>query len=321
MHAITLARLKYPHFLSSHGYCSYHVSLMSSAAIRAGALLKNAPRNAVAKIGEGHRSVITEGDKKSQREILSVCSKLSEAKFLCEEDSNDPRVLPREISREDLHGTILVVDPVDGTVRFAGGYPDWTIGIGKICSGAIVSGIIFAPAANGGMLLFSEVGHGVFLYEQGSCKKVPIRPAAGTPMESSVVLFGVDASLYPNLARLVPKITVNVLGKYDVGSGLFGLMMVALGRAQAVVQTPQKAWDWVPAYRAIINTGNVFRFFRLKNGKLIPEEWYDFEAFSYAPKHRLGFVAGEPALVKKLFDKLPKSGWARINPESVSGIW
>ena len=119
----------------------------------------------------------------------------------------------------------------------------------------------------------------------------------------------------------MPEIAANVRAKYDVGSGLFGLMSVALGRAQVIVQTPQKAWDWVQGYRAILDTGNVFHFFRLKDGNLIPVEHYDFEAFCFASEHRLGFIAGEPALAQKLFDKLPKTGWARVRPDTVTGTW
>lgn len=312
--------LRDSNFLFSKGFCGSKLSLIASVVFTAGMAAKDACRNAVVKHGEGHRSVVTAGDISSQKEIIDACLEIRGVKFLCEESSNDPRVLNNRFPTPIFTGITLVVDPIDGTARFSGKYPDWSVGVGAMEDGGIVGGAIGAPAANGGMLLFSQIGCGAFLYEGGSLSIIS-QQKADVPAERSIVLFGVDASLYPNLTKTMSKIAANVRAKYDVGSGLFGLMMVALGRAQVVVQTPQKAWDWVPAYRALREAGKVFHFFRLKGGSLMPVENYDFEAFCSDPEQRLGFVAGEPKLAQKIFDLLPNIGWARIRPESVLSNW
>lgn len=307
--------------LVRNNYCGYRMGVVISALTDAGEAARGVSRYASAKPGEGHRSIVTEADEFSQETIILRCSEIDGAKFLCEEDSGDPRVLDKNNPAGAISGITFVVDPLDGTSRFAGSFPDWSVGIGTMKDGDIVESGIAAPEANGGFLLFSEKGRGAALLKNGIYHAIdPL--SAETPIRDSVVLFGVDASLYHSATCLFPAVAANVRAKYDVGSGLFGLMMVALGNAQAVVQTPQKAWDWVPAYRAIVETGRVFHFFRLDDGNLVPVERYDFAALCYKPKeNRLGFVAGEPTIAQKLFDKLPRSGWERISPDTFTASW
>lgn len=308
-----------PQYLWRENYCGALLSHASSVVSEAGQAVRKISWR-TAEIDEGHRSIVTEADLISQGIILNGFQPQQQISFLCEQDSVDPRVLPKKYPAALLRGKTAVVDPIDGTSRFAGHYPDWTVGLGILAKGIPESGVIAAPDANGGMLFLSDYGHGAFLYENGGLNLV-MSSTQATPARESVVLFGVDTSLYPSITNLRPEISANVRATYDVGSGLFGLMMVALGRAQAVVQTPQKCWDWVPVYRGVVETGNVFDFFRIEDGSLVPVPTYDFEAFCFDPKYRLGFVAGEPALAQKLFEKLPRSGWGRMDPDTVSGTW
>jgi hypothetical protein len=67
----------------------------------------------------------------------------------------------------------------------------------------------------------------------------------------------------------------------------------------------------------VTSLGGVFRFFRLKDGDLIPVERYDERAFKAGKENRLGFVAGEPGIVDKLFALLPKTGWERHDPDTI----
>ena len=277
-------------------------------------------RESDVKEGEGHRSIVGKPDVISQKTIAHVCASIPGVKILGEEDSDNPIFLPRANPEGIFQGTGLVVDPVDGSVPNSRKLGYWSIGAGVTRDGEIDAGIIIAPATEGGVGVISQKGSGAHLIEDS--RITPIAPPQKYDPKKSVVFLGVDTLLYPNIAALTPVIASNVLALYTTGSGLWGLMMVAAGRAEAVIQSPQKAWDWVPAYRAILETGQVFRFFRIKSGQLIPVEKPDFRSFCYANENRLGFVAGIPELCDKLFGMLArKKDWERINPDTASGTW
>jgi len=286
------------------------------AVIRSGWFAMQAPRDASIKSGEGHRAIITAGDSGSQNTIVSAfdAKEYPELKFLCEEDSNDPRVLPHEDPAGLCNGLAIVADPLDGTALYADFYPEWTVGAGIMENGRIVASVVSAPQSNGGMKLTSFKDDGVFLADNARYQRIV---AAGARYKKdSIVLRGADTELYPNLMALMPQVAAEVRGVYITGSALFGLMQVTLGRAAAIIQTPQKAWDWVPAYHAAIYAGKVFFFFRIVDGALVHIPHYDAEAFKSAPECRLGFVAGEERMADELVSRLPETGWKRTRPPS-----
>jgi fructose-1,6-bisphosphatase/inositol monophosphatase family enzyme len=284
---------------------------------KAGLGIRSANRAAEVKAGEGHRSIVTKADIISNDCILKTVND-PDAVFLSEETApQDRRVLKRDdpvglFAREKVG----VVDPLDGTARFAGNFPDWCVAGGSLSYGKILGSAITAPDNGGGLTLFSTKGEGV-LCRQGSREPKPVGSLKRISSAESVVLRGVDTELYANILAVMPKLAASVRAVYTEGSGLFGLMSVTLGNASVIIQTPQKAWDWVPGYHALTEVGGIFKFFRLNAGHLIPVAQYDFEAFTYKKEHRLGFVAGEPVMVEKLFNLLPREGWERHDPDTI----
>jgi myo-inositol-1(or 4)-monophosphatase len=281
-----------------------------------GARIKELPRSAEIKAGEGHRSIITRADSSSNSSILGSFGKNVHIRFLCEEEApNDPRVLSKEAPKGIFTGSVALVDPLDGTTLFASYFPEWCVGAALLEDGIITTNVITAPEANGGTMLFGY-GSEVYLMEKG----MPIGRAIRIierPLDQSVILRGVDTELYGNVTSMMPKIAASVRAAYTMGSGHFGLMSVAFGRAAAIIQTPQKPWDWAPGYQLVTALGGVFRFFRLKDGNLIPVEHYDERAFKAGKENRLGFIAGGPSVVDRLFALLPKTGWERHDPDII----
>jgi len=285
--------------------------------VDAGNSIIEVDRAAEVNVGEGHRSIQTQADKNSAYIIIETLSGFPEARILCEDPSADMRVVSRETGSQILSGPCgCVVDPLDGTTLFAGGYPDWSVGAGTMTDGRLDGSAIFAPQANGGTLCVSSGTEGVFVSE-GFGPFDAVKRLSPVDRKKSVILRGVDTELYAKVLGIMPNVAANVRGVYTQGSGLFGLMSLILGRAAAIIQTPQKAWDWVPAYHALTRVGGVFRFFRICDGDLVTIVSFDKYAFDYAKANRLGFIAGEPGAVDWLFDLLPRSGWERCNPETV----
>ena len=278
--------------------------------------------------GEGHRSGTTAGDKRSHELVLDWLSSFSPGvKILSEEGGRGGKnnVLdvtnPGDIFKEPA---VVIFDPVDGTAAYGNRLGNWSIGVGIMRYGALVGSALYAPALNGGMLIVAEIGKGAHLWEWDMHTSEQCSPVApGTTLSNAIVALGVDPTIYASVMTLVPDIGSRIRAWALANSGLLGLAHVASGRIQAIIQTPQKPWDWAPAYRAVIESGRVFRFFRLipdgASSILTPLKEYDLDSFCSLPKvNRLGFVAGEPEIVNHIFDLLPKTGWAQFNPDTVS---
>jgi len=301
------------------------VKSLAFALAEAGEAVKCLPRSLLAKGREGHRGGTTQGDKLSGEVIVDRLSKtLIGARILSEEESGyrlalDP-INPRGIFEEDI---VVIIDPIDSTLRYGGDIGNWSISAGLMTKGTLVGSVIYAPALNDGFMLIAEANRGVWASEWGREFKMTTSPEEDPQFKNSIVLLGVDTLLYQNLLVIVPEIARNVRGVLTTGSGALGLAFLAAGRVHAVIQTPQKVWDWTGAYAANHENGSVFRFFRISDsGTLVPVEEYDFKSFCLIPKtNRLGFVAGTPQLVKKIWELLPKNDWKDLNPDTVTSQW
>lgn len=309
---------------------SEYVKAAANAVILAGESICKLPRVFQAKEGEGHRSGITKGDLLSQKILLRELEKFPNARFLCEEDTSHARAFDKKDPQGILQAKLVfVVDAIDSTARYGSELDGWCVAVGIMEYGYITGGAVFAPASQGGFLVVSEKGKGVITKEwDGRTVRtvVPVVIGEETPPKDSIVLFGADAPLFRNIADILPEIYANVRLASSGSSGILSFARVGARRVQAVIQTPQKAWDWIPAYRAALETGNTVHFFRTVKGELVPVPayQYDFESMCTSMETksgRLGFVAGEPALADRLFDMLPRTGWERFVPDTVSGKW
>ena len=303
------------------------LKILAEAIIEAGEKIKLVPRVAKVKAGEGHRSVSTDGDEKAQEIIIDrLAAGIPGVRILCEEDSKNPAVLPKNDPRGILESgsVVAIIDPVDSTLRYSNDTGGWSVVGGIMEGGVFVGSVLYAPGVNDGFLLVGEIGNQVWVYEWDhklsfySAQTIPLLPAS-----KSTVLAGVDTLLYDNFTQILPTIAANVKGVLTTGSGALGLAWLACGRAQAVIQTPQKAWDWAGMYAAVVASSCSFIFFRIsEKGGLVPVDDFDYEAFCLMPKsNQLGFVAGRGDLAAKIWNLFPKTGWSRVDPDTVSGNW
>lgn len=302
-----------------------YVTAATNAVVKAGKAICELPRLFQVKEGEGHRSGITRGDLLSQEILLRELEQFPDARFLCEEDTSHPMAFNKKNPQGILGAELcFVIDAIDSTARYGAELDGWCVAVGVMEYGEITGGAVFAPASQGGFLVVSEKGKGVTTTEWDGRVIRSVTARKETPPKESIVLFGADAPLFKNVAAILPEIYANVRLGSSGSSGILTLARVGARRVQAAFQTPQKAWDWVPAYRAALESGNLVKFFRLIQGELVPVLTYDFEAMCTSMQvtdGRLGFVAGEPALARKLFDLLPRTGWERFVPDTVSGKW
>lgn len=289
----------------------------AESVVRAGRLAASQDfRYSQVKTGESHRSVVTDGDRKSEAEMIRVqLAAYPNARVLSEENADNPNMLNKSCPTGLMEAEIAFInDPIDGTTPYAARLGNWCVSAGVMRRGQLVAGAIFSPEINGGWLVVAERERGVFGVEGSS--KVFLKHRVGDSPESaskSIVLFGVDSTMYQNMAGVFPKVAGSVKSVGISGSGLLALAQLADRRVQAVVQTPQRPWDWAGGYVPVLESGSVFKFFRLDGEELVfvDPDWKNPQTFSADKEHRLGFVAGEPHLVEAIAKLLPRTGFVR----------
>lgn len=258
---------------------------------------------------ESHRSVSGRGDRASMDILFArLSASFPQANILCEEDSEYPNALPKESPKGILSGTVFVVDPVDGTSLFGANLGGWCAALGMLQDGETVGSAVFAPTVHEGLLVVARKGEGLTVIERG--RTLHVSKLKKRKLAEEVILVGVDTLQYPAITAFIPRLTAKVRAVYTSGSASLGLIWVALGRAGAIMQTPQRIWDIVPAYHALLETGRKILLYRIdpKTAKLVRVKSLDFNAYCYAQQHRVGIIAGEASTVDYLTELLWNAG-------------
>jgi myo-inositol-1(or 4)-monophosphatase len=138
---------------------------------------------------------------------------------------------------EGTSGLRWVLDPIDGTVNYLYGIPQWAVSIGvEDAEGAWV-GVVYDPSKDE---LWSAVrGGGATLNDE------PIRCSAVTRLESSLVGtgFGYDARRRAAQGAALPDLLPRVRDIRRLGAGSLDLCSVAAGRLDAYFEQGLSPWD------------------------------------------------------------------------------
>ena len=125
----------------------------------------------------------------------------------------------------------FVIDPIDGTITFAHGCPDWAIQVACIKGGETVSAVIFLPKLNE---LYYADETGAFLNE---------KPIHVNTLPISKCIFEVHGKgRLSALTRMLPY------SKHfrRSGSAAVSFAFVAAGRFGGVIFRNESVWDYIP---------------------------------------------------------------------------
>ncbi len=134
-------------------------------------------------------------------------------------------------------GVRWVVDPLDGTVNFLFGIPQWAVSIAcEDADGALV-GVVYDPLRDE---LFSAERNGVPMLD-GS----PIAASTRTDLSTALVGtgFGYDAEVRRAQAEVVARLLPDVRDIRRFGSAAVDLAWTACGRLDAYYEHGLNAWD------------------------------------------------------------------------------
>ena len=135
-------------------------------------------------------------------------------------------------------GLRWVVDPLDGTVNFLYGIPEWVVSIAvQDAEGRTVAGVVYDPSRDE---LWAATRDGA-----ATLDGVPIRGSQRADLSTSLVAtgFGYDAVVREAQAAIVARLLGQVRDIRRIGSAALDLAWTAAGRYDAYYERGVNAWD------------------------------------------------------------------------------
>jgi myo-inositol-1(or 4)-monophosphatase len=135
-----------------------------------------------------------------------------------------------------------VVDPLDGTVNYLYGLPDWSVSIAAEVDGTVVAGVVTVPSH--GEVFTAERGGGAWLDAGGAT--IPLRCNTGVPLEQALVStgFGYEVPRRVVQGEVVGAVLPRVRDIRRGGSCAVDLCSLAAGRVDAYYERGVNYWDW-----------------------------------------------------------------------------
>jgi myo-inositol-1(or 4)-monophosphatase len=200
-----------------------------SVAREAGALLVGAFGKVSAR-EKGPSDLVTEADTASQRLIAArIAATFPDHTLLAEEEG---------VVADPSRPSKWVVDPLDGTINFAHGFPFWSVSIALEDAGRIVVGVVHDPLAD---VLFSATrGGGARRNGQA------IRASKTSSVASSLISAGLPTRFGEDAARQLRLFEAFSTGTHSVrrtGSTALNLGYIASGAFDLYYTTSVHPWD------------------------------------------------------------------------------
>jgi myo-inositol-1(or 4)-monophosphatase len=151
----------------------------------------------------------------------------------------DDAILGEEGGQTDGAGGVLwVVDPLDGTVNYLYGYPQWSVSVAAEDAAGTLAGVVLDPL-RGEELCATRSGPLL-------CDGAPASARArAQTLDVALVAtgFAYDASVRARQADVVRRVLPRVRDVRRGGSAALDLAWTALGRCDAYWERGVKAWD------------------------------------------------------------------------------
>jgi myo-inositol-1(or 4)-monophosphatase len=200
------------------------------AALAAGKILKERRDNFGTIKYKGEIDPVTEVDLQCEKEIIDmISSRFPDHGFLAEE-SNKSRNLSSEYQ--------WIIDPLDGTVNFAHGYPCYCTSIGLEVNGQVELGVVYNPSLD--ELFVAEKGKGAFLNSK------PIKVSSISNLKQSMLVtgFAYDVS-HANNNNLdhFENFLKSCQAVRRPGSAALDLCYTAMGRFEGFWEIKLHPWD------------------------------------------------------------------------------
>jgi myo-inositol-1(or 4)-monophosphatase len=187
--------------------------------------------------------VVTEMDRRSEALITERIRAVRPGDTVLGEEGGQTPGGPDEAA--DLVGAgrvRWVVDPLDGTVNYLYGLPDWAVSIAAEVDGTVLAGVV--EVARIGETFTAVAGQGAWLHRGGTA--IRLHCAAGGALSQALVAtgFGYDSRRRRVQGEVVAALLPQVRDIRRGGSAAVDLCSVAAGRMDAFYERGLNYWDY-----------------------------------------------------------------------------
>jgi len=226
------------------------LELATSVAVAAGRLLLGSGgRPEVVATKSSPTDVVTEADRAAETMIRDLIGEARPGdRILGEEGGETGGAGGRGEGGESA--VRWIVDPLDGTVNYLYGLPDWAVSIAAEADGTVVAGAVFVPRRD--ELFSAELGGGAWLSSgaldwRGEDAPQPVRLACnvGVPLDRALVAtgFGYEAGRRLVQGEVLRAVLPRVRDIRRGGSAAVDLCSVASGSVDAYYERGVNLWD------------------------------------------------------------------------------
>lgn len=208
------------------------LALATEAARDAGALLLELRQSPAAGVRSKSSAtdLVSEADERAEHAIVTAIRKRR---------PDDAIVAEEGSSASGSSGVSWYVDPLDGTINYLYGIPQWAVSICCADNAGPLAAVVFDPLRN--ELFRATRGGGARLGEQ--------RLAVTNKRELASALiatgFGYDAAQRVTQGRILANLMGDVRDIRRFGSASLDLCWLAAGRFDAYFESVDKPWDWM----------------------------------------------------------------------------
>jgi myo-inositol-1(or 4)-monophosphatase len=173
--------------------------------------------------------------------------------IISEEELNSPQLIEQTI---DKHEYVWVIDPLDGTLNFAFGFPFFCISIGLLRNGVPTMGVIYSPTTQD--LYCGLVGHPSVKINLPTGKEIPLSTDIDAiALEDCMVMTHLSTRPGPRskTIAMLEHIASTTRGIRMLGSGQMALMALAESRFHVFFNYDTNIWDVVPGFVILRGAG------------------------------------------------------------------
>lgn len=196
-------------------------------------------RDALTIEAKGHQDLVSEADRALERLIRAgIAEAFPDDAVVGEEGAPTP----------GTSGFVWVLDPIDGTVNFLTGIPEWCVSIAVALEGVAVVGVIYDPSVD--EMFSARKGGSAFL------NGAPIRASSSDTLTRGSLGVGFsNRHETADVAALIAELFRRGGIFYRNGSGALMLAYTAAGRLLGYCEPHMNSWDCLAGFVLVEEAG------------------------------------------------------------------
>lgn len=153
-----------------------------------------------------------------------------------------------------------IIDPIDGTVNFSHGLPQWCSSVAVRRDDTVVAGAVYAPDVNE---LYTAYADGAALLNGK-----PVRVSTVARLDEAIVFTGLDKKIDPALKpfHYFEKIALNTQKARVMGAAALDICHVACGQGDGYFEAGIYIWDIAAAALVVQRAGGTVEIMRQLDG-------------------------------------------------------